>query len=313
MPFGQTLANGRSKVQSPALSRDVGQGQRLCSVRSLTPSAHLASVRRRACLAMRLLVSLAAQMTLSAALFVITLHLSFSTPLSAEPGSPRTANLGVASHIFVISLRTRTDRRSGMLKLADVMHLNFTWVDAVDANNPDIAKIMQHVRAQRYLESLPSFKPGSFKDAFTQATPDGLFGSDLWTLDASDPRVAGNTNLSSVSRSLVDTVVPIPCTKGSPFRPLAVPPGKPGKTTLLSKPMIACWHSHLQLIRRIARAPEHSVSLVFEDDVDLEWDVEARLVALWPYLPQDWDIIFLGSFHTQCAVHEKGINCPLPP
>jgi GR25 family glycosyltransferase involved in LPS biosynthesis len=93
----------------------------------------------------------------------------------------------------------------------------------------------------------------------------------------------------------MDSDAPIPCTKGSPFRPLAVPPGKPGKTTLLSKPMVACWHSHLQLIRRIVRAPEHRVSLVFEDDVDLEWDVEARLVALWPYLPQDWDIVFLGS------------------
>ena len=199
-----------------------------------------------------------------------------------------------------------------MLKLADVMRLNFTWVDAVDANDPDIAKIMQHVRAQRHLESLPSFKPGSFKDAFTQATPDGLFGSDLWTLDASDPRVAGNTNLLSVPRSLVDPVVPIPCTKGSPFRPLAVPPGKPGKTTLLSKPMIACWHSHLRLIRRIARAPEHSVSLVLEDDVDLEWDVEARLVALWPYLPKDWDIVFLGSFYTQCTVRERHKLPPTP-
>ena len=269
----------------------------------------------RSCgLAMRLLVAWAAQITfLTAALFVITLHLLTPSRLSpAKPGSLRT--LGVASDIFVISLQRRTDRRSGMLKLADIMHLNFTWVDAVDANDPDIAKIMQHVRAQRYLESLSSFKPGSFKDAVTHSTPDGLFGSDLWTLNASDPRAATqNSNKLSVSRNLVDTDVPIPCTKGSPFRPLAVPPGKPGKTTVLSKQMVACWHSHLQLIRRIVRAPEHRVAIVFEDDVDLEWDVEARLVALWPYMPQDWDIVFLGPSHNPVRHRDKPAAPPFHP
>ena len=259
-------------------------------------------------LAMRLLVFWAAQVTLlTAALFVIALHLSALPRLSStEPGSLRT--LGVASDVFVISLQRRADRRSGMLKLADIMHLNFTFVDAVEASDPDIAEIMQHVRWQRYLESLSSFKSGSFKDAVTQSTPGGLFGSDLWTLNALDPRAAiQNPNELPVLRNLVDNDVPIPCTKGSPFRPLAVPPGKPGKTTLLSKQMVACWHSHLQLIRKIVRAPEHHVSLVFEDDIDLEWDIEARLVALWPYLPQDWDIVFLGSSHN--SVRERD---PLP-
>ena len=256
------------------------------------------------------LVFWAAQVTLlTAALFVIiTLHLSAPHRLSsAKPGSLRT--LGVASDIFVISLQRRTDRRSGMLRLADIMHLNFTFVDAVDANDPDIAKIMQHVRAQRYVESLSSFKPGSFKDAVTHSTPDGLFGSDFWTLNALDPQAATqNLNELPVLKNLVDNDVPIPCSKGSPFRPLAVPPGKPGKTTLLSEQMVACWHSHLQLIRRIVRAPEHHVSIVFEDDIDLEWDIEARLVALWPYLPQDWDIVFLGSSHN--SIRERN---SLPP
>jgi hypothetical protein len=245
---------------------------------------------------MRLLA--VAQLTLLA-VFGITVFLWTPAALFrlTNPGAART--LGVASDIFVISLPRRTDRRSGMVKLADILRLDFTWVDAVDVTDQDMDKIMQHVRAQRYIELLPSFKPGSFKDILTQSTPDGLFGSDLWTLNASDPRVAQNSNALSVFRNLED--VPIPCARGSPFRPLAVPPGKPGKTTLLSKPMVACWHSHLQVIRRIVRAPENRVSIVFEDDVDLEWDIETRLVALWPFLPQDWDIVFLGSLHTPCA------------
>ena len=256
---------------------------------------------------MRLLASAsAAQITLLAASFVITLHLWTQAGLfrSAQPGALRT--LGVASNILVISLRRRTDRRSEMLRLANSMDLDFTWVDAIDANHPDIDKIIQHVRTQRYLESLPSFKPGSFRDAFSQSTSDGLFGSDLWTLNASDPRVAQNTNMSPIFSDIMDEDTPIPCTKGSPFRPLAVPPGKPGQTTLLSKAMVACWHSHLQVIRRIVRAPESRVSIVFEDDVDLEWDIKARLVALWPSLPQDWDVVFLGSPHTPCT----GSLCP---
>ena len=250
---------------------------------------------------MRLPKSSVAQITLFVAVFVITLYLSNPAGLfrSPRPGVLRT--LGVASNIFVISLRRRPDRRSDMLKLADVMHLDFTWVDAIGADDPHIDLIMQCVRAQRYLESLPSFKPGSFKDVFTQSAPDGLFGSDLWTLNASDPRAAQETNVLSVSRNLVDKDDPIPCTKGSPFRPLAVSPDKPGKTTVLSRPMVACWHSHLQVIRRIVRAPENRVSIIFEDDIDLEWDVETRLVALWPFLPQDWDIVFLGSSHSPCV------------
>ena len=251
---------------------------------------------------MRLPVSASvAQITFLAAVFGITVYLWTPARLfrSAKPGALRT--LGVASNIFVISLRRRTDRRSEMLKLADIMHLHFTWVDAIDANDPDIDKIMQRVRTQRYLESLPSFKPGSFKDAFGQSTPDGLFGSDLWTLNASDPRIAQDTNMLPIFSNAMNEDAPVPCTKGSPFRPLAVPPGKPGQTTLLSKAMVACWHSHLQVIRRIVRAPERRVSIVFEDDVDLEWDLEARLVALWPSLPQDWDIVFLGSPHTACT------------
>ena len=34
-----------------------------------------------------------------------------------------------------------------------------------------------------------------------------------------------------------------------------------------------------------------------EDDVDMEWDIHDRLAALWPGLPEDWDILYLGVHH----------------
>lgn len=302
---GGTIASERTRQQlSP---REAAASRASGSERSSTQHAYssrppvLPSFVKLVREAMRLLASSPGQIILLAAVFVIVLCLWPPTVLfrSARPAVLRTGrSLGVASNIFVISLRRRMDRRSDMLKLADTLRLDCTWVDATDANHPNIDKIMQHVRAQRHLELLPSFKPGSFKDVFTQSTPDGLFGSDLWTVHAPDPRVGQNTSTLPMSSDLMDKDAPIPCTKGSPFRPLAVPPGKPSKTTLLSRPMIACWHSHLQVIHRIVRASESHVSIVFEDDVDLEWDVEARLVALWPSLPQDWDIVFLGSSHS---------------
>jgi hypothetical protein len=57
---------------------------------------------------------------------------------------------------------------------------------------------------------------------------------------------------------------------------------------------VACWETHLRLLRRIAalpsvphRGPIHpaDVAIILEDDIDLEADIRTRLVALWPSLP----------------------------
>jgi hypothetical protein len=159
MPFRQTERRGEVEESNPGFIPG-GPGYAPCV--SLATHRAFLSVWAFGRLAMRLLVFGGTDPPRSALRHnSLTLH---PYPCGVQTGY-YCGPLGVASHIFVISLRRRTDRRSDMLKLADIMHLNFTWVDAVDANHPDIPKIMQHVRAQRYLESLPSFKPGSFKDA----------------------------------------------------------------------------------------------------------------------------------------------------
>ncbi|KAG8813009.1 hypothetical protein FRC17_001709 [Serendipita sp. 399] len=72
----------------------------------------------------------------------------------------------------------------------------------------------------------------------------------------------------------------------------------------LTKGVIGCWHSHANVIRQIAmkairedsRRPTevNQTYIILEDDVDFEWDIEARLTALWPTLPSDWDLVMLG-------------------
>lgn len=57
----------------------------------------------------------------------------------------------------------------------------------------------------------------------------------------------------------------------------------------------ACWHSHFTLLRRIADGDD-DVALIFEDDIDMEWDLEKRLRYLWKSLPDHaWDQVMIGS------------------
>jgi GR25 family glycosyltransferase involved in LPS biosynthesis len=47
-------------------------------------------------------------------------------------------------------------------------------------------------------------------------------------------------------------------------------------------------------MRGIADGPDDSV-IVLEDDIDMEFDLEKRLRGMWPALPNNWDIVMLGS------------------
>ena len=62
----------------------------------------------------------------------------------------------------------------------------------------------------------------------------------------------------------------------------------------LSQAMIACWHSHFRLLRHIASG-SNEVAIVFEDDVDVEYDLPKVLNHLSGTLPALWDIVFLGA------------------
>jgi hypothetical protein len=86
-----------------------------------------------------------------------------------------------------------------------------------------------------------------------------------------------------------------------PSSPLALPPLPPSTPVdpdqyIGRRPAeIANWHSHFGLLRRIADGDD-DVAIVFEDDIDMEWDLERRLRSLWKFLPKKWDLVMLGMF-----------------
>lgn len=64
----------------------------------------------------------------------------------------------------------------------------------------------------------------------------------------------------------------------------------------------ACAHSHYKAIQSIPMAGEELV-LIAEDDVELKQDFPQLWQQLWPWLPEDWDVLRLGWFgdHQNCS------------
>lgn len=210
----------------------------------------------------------------------------------------------IASDIFVVSLPRRQDRRSTMKRTALALNLQFQFVDAIDARHPDITRILARVRQRHWLQHLnPKVATrGSFNDA-NNINASQYWGSDTWTLDPSNPLSADVLDPLAPEDLLdPDDDFPIPCARGNPFNPKQATSYNTATATLrasniLSRAIVACWHSHVQVIRRIALASVSSPQqafIVFEDDVDLEWDFNDRLRVMWPSLPPSWELVMLG-------------------
>jgi len=202
--------------------------------------------------------------------------------------APHSKTLGVPGRIYVVSLAKRMDRRTMMQKIADALDVELTWHDATDMHGQDVKDIMERLRwwrnENRANDSLPKEDPSPFKFAWAEdidstSSVVGLSGADYW--------------LSSVPNS--------------PLSPIPAPPSPDKRPTLLSAKLdngdkfgeklypaqVSCWHSHYSLLRRIAEGDDE-VALILEDDVDIEWNIERRLLQMWPALPSDWDMVMLG-------------------
>ncbi|CAE6457315.1 unnamed protein product [Rhizoctonia solani] len=68
---------------------------------------------------------------------------------------------------------------------------------------------------------------------------------------------------------------------------------------ILTRAAVACWHSHTSVIREIASetiqaGTSDTGTVILEDDIDMELDIQQRIGRLWEALPPNWDILFLG-------------------
>lgn len=202
--------------------------------------------------------------------------------------APHSKTLGVADRIYVVSLPFRSDRREIMTGLERAMDLEFTWHDATDLHTKDIQDILERIRwwrnENRVNDSVPKADPSPFKfkwaDDINELGPNlGLSGADLW------PESAGKLPPLPPPPS-PDTRPPTLDTYGEAGNYFGDAPLRPAQ--------ISCWHSHYRALRRIAEGDDE-VAIVFEDDIDMEWDLELRLRRMWPALPNDWDIVMLGE------------------
>jgi hypothetical protein len=220
---------------------------------------------------------------------------------------------GVAEQIFVISLPNRTDRRAALSPLWKAHRLkSIQYINATSVGEPEIDRILSHVRKERRRQRAYQNDGKKRRPSFTDGLgkyPGELWGSDLWTLGSTLPE-----------EDLLDpdAAYPIPCERGNPFNPHRVVPGghyaaAPTETIirkvpLLSRPMVACWHSHLQVIRQISMLGSTTEQpgvnhlnpktyIVIEDDVDFEWNIKNFLSPIWDALPSDWEVVMLGQFH----------------
>jgi hypothetical protein len=186
-----------------------------------------------------------------------------------------------------------------MERLARAMDITLTWHNATDSSSAIATEILERIRwarqeARRGHEAeLPDHEyfPLVFdeKDLDAYLAPNDLDGSELWFLPQSSPLA----------------LPPLPPPPVPDTRPPVTYVHDRSTTTphLFTAASAACWHSHSTLLRKIADGDD-DVVLVFEDDVDMEWDLEKRLRNLWQFLPhEEWDQVMLG--HCQSDENQK--------
>jgi GR25 family glycosyltransferase involved in LPS biosynthesis len=64
----------------------------------------------------------------------------------------------------------------------------------------------------------------------------------------------------------------------------------------LSVGAVGCFLSHVQVWEEIVRA-EIPAAVIFEDDLQFVDKFKTRFDQIWPSVPPDWDLVFLGSWH----------------
>jgi hypothetical protein len=186
-----------------------------------------------------------------------------------------------------------------METLRAALSLQWTYVDAIDAQHPAIGKILDNVREQRSDTSVEFRWPSEIDTLASSSEPLDI---DNWMSASTDgtSRVSSISGASSQDTSIDATPTPLVCaTQDNSILPYAP---TLSQYRILSPEKIACWYSHLAVIRQVAEhknRDKNGATIILEDDIDMEWDIRERLGAVWNLLPAQWDIVFLGA---QCKI-----------
>lgn len=205
---------------------------------------------------------------------------------------PSHTGLTFVSQILVISLPRRIERRRKMEQLRSRMQLKWSFIDAKESYHPSVMSIFAQVKATRTRRLRSNSTHSStnglwprYIDAITVSDePLDLSGSDLWgsstganTSESIRPRPTEDLTCAVENETILPIISSLP----------------DHKNLTLSK--MACWMSHVEAIRHIANGVGDAITLILEDDVDMEKDINTRLGGVWSSLPDGWDIVFLGQ------------------
>jgi len=204
-------------------------------------------------------------------------------PLDTAPHSP---TLG-ASKIYVISLKTREDRREKMEQMRQALRLEWDYLDATPKNDQSLSRISERVRdtRERYFNKNTRFAWPPDTDGRSAA----LNGSDFWMLPPTDPRSS-------------DAQHPLPPPPNPDTRPnlycdareMEIP--QENRRLPLNEGRLACWSSHVTAISKLAiELPPKGYGVILEDDIDFEWDIDQKMAMFVNALPEDWDMLLLGE------------------
>jgi hypothetical protein len=196
-----------------------------------------------------------------------------------------------SSHVYVVSLPRRQDRRHQMEMLRKYLSLDWTYHDALHSESFIVSHVLHHVAAWRK-EVVQALRTN-------QTDSTGITIPFEWPHDF-EKLVALNHPLSDpLSQSLKYNYYsqdnePLTCAVNDsiiiPYSPLTRP------HQILTPARVACWYSHLTAIQKIANGRDRQVGIIFEDDIDMERNIRDRLGHVWGALPHDWDLVFLGRW-----------------
>ncbi|KAG6849761.1 hypothetical protein H0H93_005443 [Arthromyces matolae] len=205
--------------------------------------------------------------------------MTFSTLANVINPYVKTPSLtfGFASKIYVLSLPARTDRRRDMEHLRKTLGLDWTYIEAIDAENPIVNRILNSVRLIRSTRS--------FDSAFTWPSVEAGIDEpiDAWDSDFLAP-MSTHEQKPSYYRPLVcatdnDTITPY-----DPSLP---------EHRLLTAARIACWYSHLSVIHNIAndlslRLNEPRLDTDFLQPISYLLEYQSKLLQSTPFDHENW-------------------------
>lgn len=252
---------------------------------------------------------------------VFLVYLDISPPITATVQKPeyfqntalsKPLDFIEKTQIYVVSLAGRGARRADMEILRGALGLQWEYFDAIYIDNTLIGRILHWVERVRSTLLFPSQSADTNVASGSEGNGNGNGDGDnkadiipFW------PEHIEDIAHSNQEIPLLDSLIwELPISR-PPYQPLSCNEfdfhvldqsvDETPEHMRLTSGRVACWYSHLSVLHLHANtlpsaSGKGSIALILEDDVDMERDIVQQMESLWNDLPDDWDMVFLGTF-----------------